>query len=87
MSVDAAWPNSGDVQHHGEIACLALKQPSVLVLLLRFDAGGAMTGPSCTVVHTPLVIRSDYPALAKEADRQRMRIVEIGKRPKKGRRR
>jgi hypothetical protein len=83
LSCEQAQPTPAEMQRQGEIACLAAEAPRVLVLRLNCDENGTVLGARCSQVAAPSILRTDYPALAAEADRQRARFTKPQKRKKK----
>lgn len=88
LTCERAQPRSTEMQRRSEIACLVAKVPRVLVLIVQCDESGAVLGARCSQIAAPPMLRTDYPALMAEADRQRTRFMEMDrpkKRKKKGR--
>jgi hypothetical protein len=87
LSRDKGRPNVYELQHQGEIACLAAKVPNIPVLVVECDATGTFRGTKCSTVSSPPIIRNDYAELVAEADRQRSRYISLDNRRRKSKNR
>ena len=81
-------PSAKEMRYHGEVSCLVVNAPRVLVLRLSYNGKGGITDLACTSFANPPVIQTNYTDLKREAERQRTRLVEFNKRKRsRGKRR
>ena len=69
-------PPPQEMRYHGEVSCLIVNAPRVLVLRLSYNGEGGIVDLACTSFTHPPVIQTNYPDLKREAERQRARLVE-----------
>ena len=73
-------PPPQEMRYHGEVSCLTVNAPRVVVLRLSYNGKGGITDLACTSFANPPVIQTNYTDLKREAERQRARLVEFNKR-------
>ena len=73
-------PPPQEMRYHGEVSCLAVNEPRVLVLRISYNGEGGITDLACTSFTNPPVIQTNYTDLKREAERQRARLVEFNQR-------
>jgi hypothetical protein len=72
-------PSQEEMQRQGQISCLTAGVPMVQALRLSFSSEGKIVDTACSSFFAPTVIQTNYPALLREAERQKARLKTIGK--------
>jgi hypothetical protein len=78
-----AFPSQREMQYQAEAGCLIVGAAKMDVLVLAYESTGQISGAACATYKAPSMLRSDYPELQAEAQRQRGRIRALPKTPTK----
>ncbi len=74
---DGIEPTPQEIRFQGEVSCLTLNVPRVLVLRLSYNKKGGVTDLECTSITNPHENQTNYTDLKREAKRQRVRLMEF----------
>jgi hypothetical protein len=74
---EGAMPKAEEARYQAQVGCLTVGAPDIKTLLIAYDSLGKINGLRCETYRAPSILQSDYPALRKEADRQRLRMIAL----------
>ncbi len=70
-------PSLREMRYQGEVGCLVMNAPRILVLRLSYDEKGDINELGCTSFTKPLVTQPNYADLKRQAERQLARAVKF----------
>ena len=77
---DGIEPQPQEMRYFGEVSCLIVNAPRIVVIRISYNGEGGIIDLACTSFTNPPMIQTNYADLKREAEHQRARLVKFNQR-------
>ena len=74
---NGATPTAKEVRYQAQVGCLTVGVQDMRILLVAYNRSRRVCDLKCEIHSAPSALQTDYPALWKEAERQRARMIAL----------